>query len=61
LLGGKRVEYPRLLDVMYKKALRAREKEAVPMALPLGGCERARRTFLTPPETAFAGTLYAML
>jgi hypothetical protein len=26
LLAGKRVEYPRLLDVTYKKAPRAREK-----------------------------------
>jgi hypothetical protein len=36
LLAGKRVEYPRLLDVTYKKAPRVREKQAVPMDLPLG-------------------------
>lgn len=39
LLQGVQVAYPRLLDVTYKKAPRAREKAAVPMALPLGDAE----------------------
>jgi hypothetical protein len=30
------VAYPRLLDAKYKKAPRAREKQAVTMSLPLG-------------------------
>jgi DNA modification methylase len=35
LLKGEQIAYPRLLDVTYKKAPRAREKQAEPMALPL--------------------------
>jgi site-specific DNA-methyltransferase (adenine-specific) len=35
LLKGKEIAYPRLLDVTYKKAPRAREKQAEPMVLPL--------------------------
>jgi DNA modification methylase len=35
LLNGKQIAYPRLLDVTYKKAPRAREKQAEPMVLPL--------------------------
>jgi DNA modification methylase len=36
LLAGKRLAYPRLLDVTYKRAPRARDKAAETMALPLG-------------------------
>ena len=35
LLNGDQIAYPRLLDVTYKKAPRAREKEAVNIPLPL--------------------------
>ena len=35
LLKGDQIAYPRLLDATYKRAPRAREKEAVNMALPL--------------------------
>lgn len=35
LLKGDQIEYPRLLDVTYKRAPRARDKQAVNMALPL--------------------------
>lgn len=35
LLKGEQIAYPRLLDATYKRAPRAREKEAVNMALPL--------------------------
>lgn len=35
LLNGEQIEYPRLLDVTYKKAPKAREKQAVTMKLPL--------------------------
>ena len=36
LLEGEQIAYPRLLDVTYKKAPKARGKEAVNMPLPLG-------------------------
>ena len=36
LLKGEQISYPRLLDVTYKKAPRAREKQPETMALPLG-------------------------
>lgn len=35
LLKGEQIAYPRLLDVTYKKAPRAREKEEVNIPLPL--------------------------
>ena len=35
LLKGEQIAYPRLLDETYKKAPRAREKQAEPMVLPL--------------------------
>jgi DNA modification methylase len=35
LLRGEQIAFPRLLDVTYKKAPRARSNEAMPMALPL--------------------------
>jgi site-specific DNA-methyltransferase (adenine-specific) len=41
LLHGAQIAYPRLLDTTYKKAPRAREKQAVTMALPLGDADDA--------------------
>ncbi len=37
LLRGEQLAYPRLLDVTYKQAPRARGKAAETIALPLGG------------------------
>jgi hypothetical protein len=39
LLNGDQIAYPRMLDVTYKKAPRAREKEEVNIPLPLDGPE----------------------
>ena len=41
LLKGEQIAYPRLLDATYKRAPRAREKEAVNMALPLDAIDDA--------------------
>lgn len=41
LLKGDQIAYPRLLDATYKRAPRAREKEAVNMALPLDTADDA--------------------
>jgi hypothetical protein len=44
-LRGEQIAYPRLLDVTYKKAPRAREKQAMPMALPLGDADDGDEPF----------------
>jgi len=49
LLKGEQMKYPRWVDATFKKAPRAREKEAVNMALPLG----ATRVDDDEPEEPF--------
>jgi hypothetical protein len=49
LLQGAQIAYPRLLDVTFKKAPRARVKEAVPMELPLADADEPE------PEEPFSG------
>jgi DNA modification methylase len=39
LLKGEQIDYPRFLDVTYKKAPRAQGKQAMPLDLPLGDVE----------------------
>jgi site-specific DNA-methyltransferase (adenine-specific) len=41
LLKGEQMKYPRWVDATFKKAPRAREKEAVNMALPLDAADDA--------------------
>lgn len=45
LLGGAQIAYPRLIDVTYKQAPKARGKAAETIALPLGGDEQMEGPF----------------
>lgn len=50
LLRGEQIAYPRLLDVTYKQAPRARDKQPVTMALPLAIENEEAPTEETPTE-----------
>jgi len=45
LLGGHQIAYPRLLDVTYKRAPLVREKEPMPMTLPLQDADEPDEPF----------------